>query len=379
MTTEQGSTVVQEGLKAVVVDPAGAVKPEGNEAQPAAAAAPVVVQPAAEVDAEAAELARLEAAVKAEEDARNKGVQPGETKPAAAAAAPGAKPDATQTNDLPAAKPHGDPKDRAIIALRREAHDNRRRADQLEGENRALRGVFTATLTPEQQERLTAEPPPPKTAEEEIAEVDAQILQLAQDYDDSKISTVEWKKQELVLNARKNDITRSAEPVVTQDDTTLQVHVVKLQDTYPILNVLSVEQLKPFEQQAYAQAQAEGKPIQPNNIGTIELRERMARLAQAHYDKVLKRETAQPGNTGNGGAPAKPQLSASAQAREAKLELAGNHPPDIAALGAGAPGGEISEAELLRQITALGGDDDAIDRLIKANQQFASKVMRGVV
>jgi len=362
---------------------------EGQETTAAAAPAATVAVVTA-FAAEDDELARLETLEKEEREATEKAnAEAAATAAAEAAAATGAKPDATgqQPANGNVGTPQGagktrDPKDAAIIALNHRSRQLTNQVATLEGEVRVLRelaadkGIKPANTVEEVQR--------PPTAEEQIASIDEQIIELAQKYDDGKISTAEWKTQELALLDQRSNL-REPQAAVAANDTVMEQHAETLANDYPILNILTVDQLQPFYGQAMAQAEAEGKPITSTNSGTMELRERMAKLATNHYMPLLTKQAAGQPKAGSSGAQGKPaaaatpSLSAQAVAREAKLELAGNHPPNISTLGAGALGGEKSEAEIMADLQAFGGDDVATDAYLKANAGLISKVMRGVL
>lgn len=380
MEPEGTSVAVKEGIEQVAGD--------SQDAAAAAAAPAATVAVVSAFVAEDSELARLEAQEKAEREATEKANAEAAAKATTeAAAAAGAKPDATGQQPVngsePAATPGSgktrDPKDAAIIALNHKSRQLVNQVAALTGENRVLRelaadkGLKPADFVEDQ----------PPTTEEQVAAIDEQIIALAQQYDDGKISTADWKKQELALTDQRNALRIQPVAAPAANDTVMEQHAETLATDYPILNILTVTQLEPFYGQAMAQAEAEGKPIANTNSGTMELRERMAKLATNHYMPLLTKKAAAsqptPGSSGAPATPAAPTLSATAVAREAKLELAGNHPPNISNLGAGALGGDKSEAEILADLAAFGGDDEASDRYLKAHAGVVSKVMRGVL
>lgn len=228
------------------------------------------------------------------------------------------------------------------------------------------------------------------TIEDELNALDAQELEIAEKLDRGALSEKEaveqriaLRKQERELNAERARIENQA-VASPQHDLAMEQSLTVLVNEYPILNKLNATQLAPFQALAFQQAEIEGKPIPKTTVGTVELRQRMARLAEQFYDPAAAQAraarvvasgsaTAQP----QGARPAAGQPATStptAAQRAAKLDLAASMPPDIGNFGAGATGGEIT-VEAGEAILASMNDVDARIRWMDQHPAFVSKVM----
>lgn len=291
------------------------------------------------VDAVAAELAEVNAAIAAEEAAAAGQTPAPVEKPAdSAQAAPAAEP--ARTADEHA---KGNPT-AAIIALRRANQELQARLLLSQGQNQALMAVATGKageVDPDQP----AKPAEPET--DSIEKVRAERLAIAEKFDAGEISAKDMEAERQRLEDREWQIrqqTFAPAPVVQATDLQLESATAQLEKDYPVLAALTVEHLEPLAALAKMQAAQEGKPIQPGAMGTLDLRTRIAKLANQHFGG------GQP-STPSGSQPA--ALSADAQARADKLDLQQRMPPDVTNMGSPASDAAMSESEILARMEGM--------------------------
>ena len=345
--------------------------------------------------AEDAELERLQAQVLAESKAGGKTSEAGTTATdgtgttageGTAAAATGettatgaAKPATVEDATAAAAAAGHNASTAAIVALRKANSELKGENLLLHGENRVLKTLVDADKFAGETtggETTQVEPTP---EEQELQALAAERVRLAEEVDGGRMTMRDYAEQTNSISARERElaaiqtqqiIEASSQPV---NDLGLQEHVTTLIQTYPILQKLTAAQLKPFEQIAYEQAEAEGKPIQPGPIGTKDLRERMGVLATKVYGVPVAATPAAAAATGasatTGSTTVRTQPNAAE--REAKLTQAGAHPPDIGSTGSGNISGGPSDAEALAIL--IGRDEDAAMRWLAANPGFVQK------
>ena len=261
----------------------------------------------------------------------------------------------------------------AIVALRKANSELKGALLVKEGENRVLKTLVDPEKFSAQPDQA-AQAPAQLTPDEEFQALATERIRIAEEVDGGRMTMREYAELSNEIQARERALTVAAAEAVAQqpqNDLGLQEHVTTLIQRYPILNALTAAQLKPFEQMAYEQANLEGKPIQAGPAGTKDLRERMGALAAKVYGQPAAEIPA------TGAAPGAANSSAiqtqpTAAEREAKLTLAGNHPPNIGNTGSGATGGEPSEAQAT---AALAQGEDAAIRWLEANPGFVQKQM----
>lgn len=307
---------------------------------------PAIQQPAAAeiLDPVARELAEVNAALAAEESAAagkgeggNQDDQQAQ-QPAATPAAP-AKP----------ADAKGDPT-AAIIALRRANQELHQKLMLATGQNQALMAVATA-----KGGEPVAEPQPgseqPAAEPDTIDKVRAERMALAEQFDAGEISAKDMEAQRQKLDDREWGIRQAmlAPAPVQQSDLHLEQATAKLETDYPVLKILSAQDLAPLAALARIQAAREGTPIQPGAVGTLDLRTRIAKLAHQHFGGGAAAATT---------TPTKPAgLSEDALARAAKLELASRMPPDATNLGSAASDVAMSESEILSRMEGMSEEE----------------------
>lgn len=259
----------------------------------------------------------------------------------------------------------------AIVALRKANSELKGALLVKEGENRVLKTLVDP-------EKFSAQPdqaaPVQLTQDEEFQALDAERIRIAEEVDGGRMTMREYAEQTNQIQARERALSVAAAEAVAQqpqNDLGLQEHVTTLIQRYPILNALTAAQLRPFEQIAYEQAVLEGKPIQAGPAGTKDLRERMGALATKVYGQPAAEKPTPGAGTGAANSSAI-QTQPTAAEREAKLRLAGTHPPNIGNTGSGATGGEPTEAQAS---AALAQGEDAAIRWLEANPGFVQKQM----
>jgi len=261
----------------------------------------------------------------------------------------------------------------AIVALRKANSELKGALLVKEGENRVLKTLVDPEKFSAQPDQA-AQAPAQLTPDEEFQALATERIRIAEEVDGGRMTMREYAELSNEIQARERALTVAAAEAVAQqpqNDLGLQEHVTTLIQRYPILNALTAAQLKPFEQMAYEQANLEGKPIQAGPAGTKDLRERMGALAAKVYGQPAAENLAPGAGTGAANSSAI-QTQPTAAEREAKLTLAGNHPPNIGNTGSGATGGEPSEAQAT---AALAQGEDAAIRWLEANPGFVQKQM----
>ena len=351
-----------------------------------------------------AEQSKLDADAKAAADAKAKadgtanitqsepaaGAEPAAGTPAAAAPA--------KTGQEAAATASKNTVESALIALRRANSALKMEKAALVGENTVLKTL----VQPGGAAAPAGEPDPAAAAqpsiEDQFAAIDAEYTSIAAKVDNGELSMTDAEKQRQAIRVRERQLTDDrAVQIATEaavqnsapvNDLGLQEHLNTLVEDYPVLKTLSKDELLPIEDLAYRNAEKTGNPIPQGPLGTKRLREAMAVIAERNYDpkaaehaaaRAARKTGAAPGAGGQpqalGGAqPGPVKTQPTAQQREAKLRDAGNMPPDIGDIGAGANGGEISEAQAEQIINSFRNEDELI-RWLDLHPQFVEKTM----
>lgn len=344
--------------------------------------------------AEDDEIARLEklavtgtAGGKATEKDGTTGVAGTETATAASAAAAGGKTDAgtakaATTTDATAAAAAAakNPETGAIIALRRKNQEQAAEILIQKGQISVLAKFAQPGATTAEAGGDTGTTSQPTAEEARLQELEAERERIAGEVDLGRMTMLEYSQATNKIDRDVRAITLEQATAIVEanaqpaNDLGLEEHLVTLPTKYPVLTRLTVDQLKPFEGLAYEAARLAGKPITPGSVGTKELRERIGALATSFYGTADEKAKAAGGTTGATTATTSSGTATAAQ-REAKLELAATHPPDIGNTGSGNTGGEPTDAQAE---AALAQGEDAAIRWMEKNPGFVSKQMRGV-
>ena len=286
-----------------------------------------VVQPTF-VDPVAAELAAVRAEIAVEE-----GTPTGEAKPTEPVAAPAVTAPATVQAE-PKPEDHKGNATAAIIAERRKRQAAEAQALILQGQVQAM----TAMMQP------TREQAEPEVVVTPLQSVRSEMIALAEKFDQGEISAKDMEEQRQALADREWEI-RSTSLQQTQaapaTDLHLETATAQLEKDYPVLNILTAEDLAPLATLAKRQAEISGKPIQPGAMGTLELRTRIAQLATQMYGGPSTASTPQPA------------LSEDAQARERKMAFAAGMPPDVTKMGSPASDTLTNESDALARMEGM--------------------------
>lgn len=259
--------------------------------------------------------------------------------------------DAPPQGEAPKAEgdePHGKtaPVD-AVIAERRARQEAQRAATEAAQEAAYWRGVAEGrSQQPGQQQPAPADP---------LVELKAARKALAQKFDNGELTATEWEEQREVIDDRLWQLrSQQATPDLNEITGRVKVdtHLETLPERFPVLNEISSAQAQALVPLAYERAQAAGQPIGSGHAGTMQLREMVAKLATEFYGKPA-----------TGTQPKTPTgLSEAAKARAAKLDVAGNQPPNVHQLGTGADG-QMSESDLETKLASFETEDEVIEYL----------------
>lgn len=286
-----------------------------------------------------------------------------------------------------------DPKEAAIIALRKKTAEQDRLLAVREGELNALRSMVQSgnAANAEQPDAGNQEQQP--TFEEQYAEIDNRKQELAVAVDKGTMSMADYVRETNALDAQKFELQKQelqelSEP---QPDMALQQHTDKLLVDYPVLARLKAEDIAPYKALAIARAKAAGQPIGVGPVETARLRTLMAFLVERDYDPARHQQRVQrmqqqaagrsgqnPGAKPGAGAGANGQQPGAngsrptAAQREAKLMLAASHPVNIGETGAGGTTGEPTEAEA--EAALMGKSEDEAIRWLDQHPGIAKKL-----
>lgn len=231
----------------------------------------------------------------------------------------------------------------AIVALRKQNQLISEQLAMAQGQVVALSKVALAKSN-------ETEAAPKKDRVEEIR-VERQTL--ADKVDTGDLSVREYEDLRYALEQEELEIKlsalREAKPATVphQEDLYLAEQTNKLRSDNPFLAGITSAQLKPFEDLAYIEAEMEGKPIQAGAAGTLELRQRMVRLAAKVYDKPVAVDAPVKKVTPEGGAEEK---AAQSKALEAKLKMQEQMPPDVTKLGHRGDSAGLTEAQVAAKL-----------------------------
>jgi hypothetical protein len=221
-----------------------------------------------------------------------------------------------------------------------------------------------------QQPARTQQPDP----QQQIQQEEQKLEKAADQYDSGEISLKEYEKVRSQVDEAKWQIReqslrsqqRPASEWGPADEKVLDEHLNQLASNHPYVDVMTQADYDRLQRIAVAEAEAEGKPIQPGARGTMDLRERVARLTD-HYGPQWYPNA----EVNAGSQPSQPQgqqtqqrqaqgpnLSPQAQARQDKNALAERLPPDPNDMGTTAQGSQIPNEEQIAQMT-----DDEIQEL----------------
>ena len=281
------------------------------------------------------------------------------------------------------------PQTQAFIALRKKVSDLSGALLIKEGENRALKALVDPTRAgAEATGDLPANETLP-TAEEAIATIEAECEALAAKVDAGQLTMVEYTKQVNALRKQERELIlaeagamaeAAAANVKPANDLGLDTATNALIADYQILTKLTKAQLDPIAELAYSQLEMEGHPIIAETpTETLRLRQRIADLAEELYDKPAYQarlaktaKAAPPANALGQPAPGNVRVLPTAEQRAEKLAMAASMPLEVGSVGAGAPGGELSDAQIQ---AALSGNEDQRIAFMQSHPQLVARVL----
>ncbi|MBU8540186.1 hypothetical protein [Falsiroseomonas tokyonensis] len=319
--------------------------------------------PSTSQDPDAIELAAALAAVEAE----SKGGDQAQQQPPAAPAPTATSAPAPQ--EPPKASPPPVPYSR-FAEVNRQLREQQERAAYLEGALEATRkGNPAPAGRPEQQPPAQAAP---VDAASQTAALKAALLAKAAEFDSGAITMTEFEEArvatwEQIQALQRAEPTPAPQRAALMDEIIEETHLTELQKQFPEAAALTEQQASLLAGMAEQMAAANGGVFPGSNKrmtghptrDTIILRESVAHLARANAAVLgLKAPpaAAPAGNRQQQATTQPPTLSPAAKARQAKMDMAANLPPDPSGMGTAAEGG-FSAAQLERmsdeQIAAL--------------------------
>lgn len=289
-------------------------------------ASPAVVVPAATpvVDELARELAEAEAAVEAERLAAA----------AKATATPATSP-ATPATPAPATAPTMVP-----LAVAKAERAARQAAEQQAAYWQGQAEARAAAAAP----ATTVPAVPELTPQERLAAISAERLTLADQYDQGTIRTKEWEERRIALENEQWQIQSALQPQMAPVNIAAAVweeqETARIETAYPVLKSMAEADLLPLIEVARRQAARDGVTIEPNARGTVELRERVAKLATTMYG-------------GSPPASQQPAATPGVHPNAAAAALAVSHPANVSQLGAASLAGGLTDDQALAQMANM--------------------------
>lgn len=248
-----------------------------------------------------------------------------------------------------------------LIEERKQGKTARREAEELKLQNAHLQGQLAAMQA--KPDQGAEQPEPSKSPEEQITDLNAQTDEIWAKADEGEVTLLEANQKARELQAQIEGIKQANAPQAPEQvvlDTRIEENLVRLEDEYPVIKKVSPDMMDGFVQQAYQQAEEEGKPIGLGALETMRLHEMTAKAANAHfYGDTPAAQPADPAPkvpAPTDSPSGKQGLSPEAQARSAKLDLAASHPPDINQSGSAAEAGQTDD-QLLAKMDGMSEED----------------------
>lgn len=268
----------------------------------------------------------------------------------------------------------------SALAKEREARQKAEaRANFNAGQASALAAVARAGA---QQPGQQAGEPELSSEEQALQDIKAKKKGLAAQFDKGTITAADWEAQRDELEDRAAELRSiinapAQAPSAQRDDLTLAERTTKLEQDYPAVKNLSDTETDALVDLAYAQAAREGKPIGKGSAATLQLRERVAKLAHVMYGSGQPGAATSTPSQPQAGSSA-PALSPAAQAREVKLAAAVTHPPDVSNLGTASTGTGVSETELEARLATASTEEEAA-AIMAGAPQLVNRLMGRIV
>lgn len=221
------------------------------------------------------------------------------------------------------------------------------------------------------QPAAAPEPTPPA---DPLAEIDAQRIKLAQDFDDGKLSAQEWKKQEIALDRRAQELREqnllakvpTSAATAPQTDLLLEERTAQIAAQHPYVSIvfpadggqpdpLNDQRRETLRLEAERNLRTKHPDLQPGPRADLLYRQELGRLSDIYGPIWFPNAQVQrqaPANAQPGG---KPALSTTAQQRLDKLNLQAQQPPNPGSIGQA--GGQSAITETV--IEAMSEDEIA--------------------
>lgn len=291
-----------------------------------------------------------------------------------AAAAPGAPVPAATPAAAPASIAPAAPAPKQQMVPLAAAMAERNKRQEAERENAYLKGKLDAmTATGNSGGEFAPAPAAAvETPEQALGRINAERLTLADEYDNGNIRTREWEERRQKLNdeewkLRSETIAPAAPQMPLNVALWQEQETQRIESAYPILNALTQADVEPMVAMARREAEREGSPILAGPQGTIQLRERVAKIATRMYGTGTPAAPASPNRPA---APAAPAQHANATA----AALAASHPVDINTIGAvGNNSVGVSDEQALAALGAMNESDQL--RWMSANPAIVNRAL----
>lgn len=225
----------------------------------------------------------------------------------------------------------------AIVALRKHSQMLAEQNAMLQGQVMALSKI--ATAKPNEA--------PKEPVKDRLVEIKGQQKALAKQVDAGEMTIEDYEDKRAVLEEEVFEIRlerkqpkQQQQQTAPTEDLYLAEQTAKLAQNYQFLNELTEEDMAPFYDLAIRQAAREGVRL-VGASGTLELRKRMVELAAKVYQPEAKKEAAKP---------VADQSNDKSAALEAKLKLQERMPPDATKIGNGGDSTAMSESEVARRL-----------------------------
>jgi hypothetical protein len=278
-----------------------------------------------------------------------------------AEAAKPANEEAAQTPAAPATQPAADTKKAGhepIMVPKERLDEEAGKRRKAEDDARYLRGLAEGLVSRPQQPKARQQEAQPQHTDpaQRLGAIQAEITANAEQYDAATITYAELTRRQAVLEDEKWTLRESmkqpqrAPDTVTENSLIVDERTAAMEQAHPYTLLIPANtpvgraRWDYLENEAAAQLAAEGTPLHYGKDGALPsreqlvLRDRMARLTDTYGPQWVGPLTpkASPGN---------PTPSPAALARNAKIDLAEQHPIDVSTLGNGAATTDIAAIE----------------------------------
>lgn len=250
----------------------------------------------------------------------------------------------------------------AIIAMRKRLQDAATENLLLKGQVQALSTMVRGDLAVEP----TAEIAEVEEPHDPLKAIKAEKLDLARMFEEGDLTIREMEERRQALEDREWEVRMAAMKPAPQADLQLEAATSQLETDYPVLKILTADDLTPLAEIARRQAERDGVVLQ-GSTGTLELRTRIAKLATQMYGGEVQQQSSGPTT--------RAVLSDNAQARESKLALQSRMPPDVTRMGSAATDAAPSESELVSRMSGMTEDEQMA--LLKSMPGLKTRILGG--